>query len=53
MGSGILIWHIDENVINANFTVNFDRNYVNSNALHKGVDLEEADGIQHSDTRCL
>ncbi|MGB4260789.1 MAG: T9SS type A sorting domain-containing protein [Candidatus Cloacimonas acidaminovorans] len=49
-GSGILIWHIDENVINANFTANFNRNYVNSNALHKGVDLEEADGIQHLDT---
>ena len=49
-GSGILIWHIDENVINENFTANFDKNRVNANALHKGVDLEEADGIQNLDT---
>jgi len=49
-GSGILIWHIDENIINANFSANFDRNYINSYALHKGIDLEEADGIQHLDT---
>jgi len=49
-GSGILIWHIDENVINANFSANFDSNHINSVALHKGIDLEEADGIQHLDT---
>ncbi len=49
-GSGLLIWHIDEQVIAANFTANFDLNRVNGNALHKGVDLEEADGIQHLDT---
>lgn len=49
-GSGILIWHIDENVINANFTANFDKNRVNAISAHKGVDLEEADGIQNMDT---
>ncbi|MEN6445448.1 MAG: M6 family metalloprotease domain-containing protein [Candidatus Cloacimonas sp.] len=49
-GSGILIWHIDENVINANFTANFDKNRVNANSAHKGVDLEEADGTQNLDT---
>lgn len=49
-GSGILIWHIDENIIAENFTENFDRNRINGNAYHKGVDLEEADGFQHLDT---
>lgn len=49
-GSGLLIWHIDEVVIQENFTANFDNNSPNANALHKGVDLEEADGIQHLDT---
>lgn len=41
-GSGLLIWHIDEDVINAgiaDFTVNANRE-------HRGVDLEEADGAQ-------
>lgn len=49
-GSGLLIWHIDENVIAQNFTTNFDLNRINANAQHKGVDLEEGDGIQHLDT---
>lgn len=49
-GSGLLIWHIDENIIEANFDPGFDYNFVNYDALHKGVDLEEADGIQHLDT---
>ncbi len=49
-GSGLLIWHIDENVIAANFTTNFDRNRINGDARHKGVDVEEADGIQHLDS---
>jgi immune inhibitor A len=43
--SGLLIWHIDENLIAANLasgTVNADR-------LHKGVDLEEADGLSDLD----
>ncbi|MBN1948302.1 MAG: VCBS repeat-containing protein [Candidatus Cloacimonetes bacterium] len=49
-GSGILIWHIDENVIQANFTPGYEINTVNGDASHKGVDLEEADGIQHLDS---
>lgn len=48
-GSGILIWHIDENIITANFEPDFEINRINANALHKGVDLEEADGIEHLD----
>ncbi|HEX2788075.1 MAG TPA: T9SS type A sorting domain-containing protein [Ignavibacteria bacterium] len=39
---GILIWHIDENVINANLA----NNTVNNNINHRGVDLEEAKGAQ-------
>lgn len=39
---GILIWHIDENVIDANFA----SNTINNNIEHKGVDLEEAKGSQ-------
>lgn len=49
-GSGILIWHIDDNVINANFSPNLFENSVNGNQYHKGVDLEEADGIQQMDS---
>ncbi|MFQ5825250.1 MAG: T9SS type A sorting domain-containing protein [bacterium] len=41
-GSGILIWHIDESVIEANFVAN----RVNADPDHRGVDLEEADGAQ-------
>ncbi len=52
-GSGILIWHIDENVIEDNFTENFDMNRINADANHKGVDLEEADGYQHLDTALM
>ena len=40
--SGLLIWHIDNNVINAginNFSINADINLL-------GIDLEEADGAQ-------
>lgn len=48
-GSGLLIWHIDENIIAENFSPDFELNRVNANALHKGVDLEEADGIEHLD----
>ena len=48
-GSGLLIWHIDENVIAAKFSPDFELNRVNGDALHKGVDLEEADGIEHLD----
>lgn len=44
-GSGILVWHIDDNVINANWGTNT----VQIDPKHKGIDLEEADGIQHFD----
>ncbi|MCB0752868.1 MAG: hypothetical protein KDC52_15460, partial [Ignavibacteriae bacterium] len=40
-GNGILIWHIDEKIINENLAAN--RINVGTN---RGVDLEEADGIQ-------
>jgi hypothetical protein len=39
---GILIWHIDENVIDANYATNT----VNADPSHRGVDLDEADGSQ-------
>ncbi len=39
---GILIWHIDENVIRAKTLTNT----VNAEPDHRGVDLEEADGSQ-------
>jgi len=45
-GEGLLIWHIDEEVINANW----NSNGVNSNEEHKGVDLEEADGDDDLDS---
>ncbi|HPR17576.1 MAG TPA: hypothetical protein PLD62_04945 [Candidatus Cloacimonadota bacterium] len=50
-GSGLLIWHIDENVINANFDPEFEMNQVNGDASHKGVDLEQASGIQTLDNK--
>lgn len=40
---GLLVWHIDENIVYNYFWE------VNSNDIHKGVDLEEADGIQDLD----
>jgi hypothetical protein len=39
---GILIWHIDENIIDANISTNT----INNNINHRGVDLEEAKGSQ-------
>lgn len=39
---GVLIWHIDENVIYANIA----SNSVNNNVNRRGVDLEEAKGAQ-------
>ncbi|TAK56133.1 MAG: hypothetical protein EPO24_11460 [Bacteroidetes bacterium] len=39
---GTLVWHIDEDVINANLSTNS----VNADPDHRGVDLEEADGSQ-------
>lgn len=44
-GSGVLIWHIDENVINEYGPYNA----INIFPEHKGVDLEEGDGIQDFD----
>ncbi|TPW10884.1 MAG: FG-GAP repeat protein, partial [bacterium] len=44
-GSGILIWHIDDSVI----AENLPYNTVNAVADHKGIDLEEADGIEDLD----
>jgi M6 family metalloprotease-like protein len=41
-GSGILIWHIDERVIEAGYA----ENRVNVDAEHRGVDLEECDAAQ-------
>src|SRR5208283_700168 len=39
---GLLIWHIDENVIDANFS----SDAINANPALKGVNLMEADGSQ-------
>ncbi|RMG69074.1 MAG: T9SS C-terminal target domain-containing protein [Calditrichaeota bacterium] len=41
-GSGILIWHVDEQVI----AQKADSNRINDDPSHRGVDLEEADGSQ-------
>ncbi len=44
-GSGVLIWHIDRKVL-ADYG---PYNAVNIDASHKGVDLEEGDGVQDYD----
>lgn len=44
-GSGILIWHVDESVI-ADYG---EYNAINIDPAHKGVDLEEGDGVQDFD----
>lgn len=41
-GSGLLVWHIDERVI----AQGLKNNTVNADPLHRGIDLEEADGAQ-------
>jgi hypothetical protein len=41
-GGGILIWHIDDNIIGANRSTNT----INADINHRGVYLEEADGSQ-------
>jgi len=41
-GSGILIWHIDENIIASKLI----DNKINADKNNRGIDLEEADGIQ-------
>ncbi|MEO2179733.1 MAG: M6 family metalloprotease domain-containing protein [Candidatus Poseidoniia archaeon] len=49
-GEGLLIWHIDEEVIYSNW----NSNSVNNDEDHKGVDLEEADGeddLDHTNNR--
>jgi M6 family metalloprotease-like protein len=43
--SGIAIWHIDDDVVYSEYPTNT----LQINPEHKGVDLEEADGIQHFD----
>lgn len=44
-GSGVLIWHIDRKVL-ADYG---PYNAINIDAAHKGVDLEEGDGVQDYD----
>ncbi|MGB5849067.1 MAG: hypothetical protein WBH40_11305, partial [Ignavibacteriaceae bacterium] len=41
-GNGILIWHIDENIINDKIA----ENKVNTDKKRRGIDVEEADGVQ-------
>ncbi len=41
-GSGILIWHIDEKIIQNKLA----ENKINADKNNRGVDIEEADGIQ-------
>ncbi|UCH64741.1 MAG: T9SS type A sorting domain-containing protein [Ignavibacterium sp.] len=41
-GSGIVIWHIDENVIREKLA----DNKINTDKNRRGVDVEEADGVQ-------
>lgn len=41
-GNGILIWHIDENIISNKIVAN----KINNDKKMRGVDVEEADGIQ-------
>jgi M6 family metalloprotease-like protein len=45
-GSGVYIWHVDENVIRQNIDAGMLPNNYSS---RKGVDMEEADGIQDMD----
>lgn len=44
-GPGLLIWHIDQGVIDANYAYNS----INNDETRKGVDLEEADGFDDLD----
>ncbi len=41
-GSGLLIWHIDEDIINDSLATNS----INNDREHRGVDLVESDGAQ-------
>ncbi|HKI84390.1 MAG TPA: VCBS repeat-containing protein, partial [Candidatus Krumholzibacteria bacterium] len=47
-GNGLYVWHIDERVILE--SLNAGSNTINANPDRKGVDLEEADGVQDLDT---
>jgi M6 family metalloprotease-like protein len=47
LGSGVLIWHIDEQVIRENFTRDLTLNFVNTEPQHLGIALKEADGLNH------
>lgn len=42
---GLLIWHVDEEIINAELA----SGRINDNEFHKGVDLEAADGLSDLD----
>ena len=46
-GEGLLIWHIDEEVMSSKW----DSNTVNNDEEHKGMDLEEADGDDDLDNK--
>ena len=41
-GNGIVIWHIDQNIIDAKII----SNKINTDKFNRGVDVEEADGVQ-------
>lgn len=41
-GNGIVIWHIDESVVNEKL----ESNTINNDKDRRGVDVEEADGVQ-------
>jgi hypothetical protein len=41
-GNGIVIWHIDESIIESKILTNT----INNDKFNRGVDIEEADGIQ-------
>ena len=47
-GNGLYVWHIDERVIRDALDANTST--INADPLRKGVDLEEADGIQDLDS---
>ena len=47
-GNGLYVWHIDERVIQE--SLNAGSNTINADPKRKGVDLEEADGVQDLDT---
>ncbi len=54
VGGGLLIWHVDENLIynegqigsDGLFVSNFDNNTINTDYNHRGVRIFEADGLE-------